>query len=148
MLQDVCQEYTATGSLHDPKNKKYPIDTEEHIRAAWNYIHHSKNSGKYSSEDVKSIKARIAAAWRKKIDKAGPPEATKADMMDTSEDDGPETEGISSVHRGLELARKKLEYLYENNIDGELSDEEVMEYVEEIDHIVGASKIILSNLVK
>ena len=59
----------------DPKNKKYPIDTEKHIRAAWNYIHHKKNSGKYSSDDSKPIKARIAAAWRSKIDKNGPPSA-------------------------------------------------------------------------
>ena len=25
----------------DPTNKKYPIDTEEHVRAAWSYIHHA-----------------------------------------------------------------------------------------------------------
>ena len=57
----------------DEKNKKYPIDTEAHIRAAWNYINKSKNAGKYSSEDVKAIKAKIVSAWKDKIDKAGPP---------------------------------------------------------------------------
>ncbi len=59
----------------DEANKKYPIDTAEHIRAAWNYIHKKKNAGKYSSEDVKKIKARIVAAWKEKIDKDGPPAA-------------------------------------------------------------------------
>ncbi len=61
----------------DPTNKKYPIDTPAHIRAAWNYIHMPKNAAKYSAEDVKAIKAKIVAAWKDKIDKAGPPEAEK-----------------------------------------------------------------------
>jgi phage head maturation protease len=59
----------------DAKNKKYPIDTEAHIRAAWNYINKPKNAGKYSAEDVKAIKAKIVTAWKKKIDPEGPPSA-------------------------------------------------------------------------
>lgn len=59
----------------DSKNKKYPIDTEAHIRAAWNYINKEKNAGKYSAEDLKTIKGKIEAAWKDKIDKAGPPSA-------------------------------------------------------------------------
>lgn len=61
----------------DAKNKKYPIDTEEHIRAAWNYINKPKNAGKYSSSEVATIKRKIIAAWKKKIDPAGPPSASK-----------------------------------------------------------------------
>lgn len=48
----------------DPENKKYPIDTEKHIRAAWSYIHMPKNAAKYSDDDVKAIKSRIKAAWK------------------------------------------------------------------------------------
>ncbi len=59
----------------DPKNKKYPIDTEAHIRAAWSYIHHPNNADKYSAEDTAAIKAKIVAAWKDKIDKDGPPSA-------------------------------------------------------------------------
>jgi uncharacterized protein len=59
----------------DPVNKKYPIDTEEHIRAAWNYINKGANAEKYTAEEVKTIKDRIIAAWKDKIDKAGPPSA-------------------------------------------------------------------------
>ena len=59
----------------DEKNKKYPIDTEEHIRAAWNYISKSANADKYSAADVTKIKSKIVAAWKDKIDKAGPPSA-------------------------------------------------------------------------
>lgn len=61
----------------DEKNKKYPIDTEEHIRAAWNYINKPKNAGKYDSADVSSIKSKIVAAWKDKIDAKGPPSAEK-----------------------------------------------------------------------
>lgn len=59
----------------DPVNKKYPIDTPEHIRAAWNYIHHKKNAGKYDATDKKAIVGRIKRAWKSKIDKNGPPSA-------------------------------------------------------------------------
>jgi hypothetical protein len=65
----------------DAKNKKYPIDTVEHIRAAWNYINKAKNAAKYSAEDVKAIKAKIISAWKSKIDKDGPPSAEKGDPM-------------------------------------------------------------------
>lgn len=49
----------------DPTNKKYPIDTPEHIRAAWSYIHHKDNAAKYEKSDVEKIKARIKRAAEK-----------------------------------------------------------------------------------
>lgn len=63
----------------DEKNKKYPIDTAKHIRAAWNYINKSKNAAKYSDDDVKTIKGKIVSAWKATIDKDGPPSAKEAD---------------------------------------------------------------------
>ena len=57
------------------KKPRYPIDTEEHIRAAWNYIHKGKNAAKYSSEQAGHIKAKVASAWKSKVDKEGPPAA-------------------------------------------------------------------------
>lgn len=62
----------------DPVNNKYPIDTEKHIRAAWNYINQEENAAKYSTEEVKLIKSRIVKAWKEKIDKDGPPSAADA----------------------------------------------------------------------
>jgi len=59
----------------DEKNKKYPIDTAEHIRAAWNYINKAANAAKYSADEVATIKSKIIAAWKDKIDKEGPPSA-------------------------------------------------------------------------
>ena len=70
-------KYGDDAHFADPKNKKYPLDTAKHIRAAWAYIHMPKNADKYSAEDVKTIKARIVAAWKEKIDKGGPPAAEK-----------------------------------------------------------------------
>ncbi|GAB3340527.1 hypothetical protein GCM10027299_54010 [Larkinella ripae] len=49
----------------DPTNKKYPIDTPEHIRAAWSYIHHKDNAAKYDPDEVETIKERIRRAAKK-----------------------------------------------------------------------------------
>ena len=70
----------------DEKNKKYPINTPAHIRAAWNYINKPKNAAKYDAKDLKAIKSRIVAAWKDKIDKNGPPsaEAKKGDALSDS----------------------------------------------------------------
>lgn len=46
----------------DPVNNKYPIDTPEHVRAAWSYINHKNDADKYSPDEVKLIKERIKRA--------------------------------------------------------------------------------------
>jgi hypothetical protein len=46
----------------DPVNNKYPIDTAEHVRAAWSYIHHKNDADKYSPDEVKLIEHRIEKA--------------------------------------------------------------------------------------
>ena len=79
----------------DPENKKYPIDTEEHIRAAWSYINMPKNAEKYSPEAVKAIKAKIVSAWKKVIDKAGPPAASEKKSVVEEMDMGGEMPGMS-----------------------------------------------------
>jgi len=55
----------ADPGYQDDNKKRYPIDTEEHVRAAWSYINQGDNSSKYSSEQVASIKARIKSAAKK-----------------------------------------------------------------------------------
>lgn len=49
----------------DPVNKKYPVDTPEHVRAAWSYIHHKDNAAKYKADEVDAIKGRIERAAKK-----------------------------------------------------------------------------------
>jgi hypothetical protein len=46
----------------DPTNKKYPIDTDQHIRTAWSYINHKDNAAKYDKDEVTAIKNRIKRA--------------------------------------------------------------------------------------
>ena len=49
----------------DSTNKKYPIDTPEHIRAAWSYINHKDNAAKYDADEVQTIKNRVKQAAKK-----------------------------------------------------------------------------------
>jgi hypothetical protein len=52
--------------------KRYPIDTPEHIRAAWAYINVAKNAAEYDAKQLAKIKSRIMAAAKKAgIDIAG-----------------------------------------------------------------------------
>jgi HK97 family phage prohead protease len=71
-------EYADPGYQED-KKPRYPIDTPEHIKAAWNYINKAKNQEPYSAAEVERIKAKIIAAWKDKIDKDGPPSAREDD---------------------------------------------------------------------
>ncbi|HJU15722.1 MAG TPA: DUF6582 domain-containing protein [Stellaceae bacterium] len=64
-------QYADPGYQQDGK-KRYPIDTEAHIRAAWNYICKPKDAKLYSAEHLAEIKRRIVAAWKEKIDPNGP----------------------------------------------------------------------------
>lgn len=49
----------------DATNKKYPVDTLEHVRAAWSYINHKDNAAKYDADEVKTIKDCIKRAAKK-----------------------------------------------------------------------------------
>jgi 7-keto-8-aminopelargonate synthetase-like enzyme len=49
----------------DPVNHKYPIDSAEHVRAAWSYINHRDNAAKYDADEVKAIKERIKKAAKR-----------------------------------------------------------------------------------
>jgi len=49
----------------DPVNHKYPIDTAEHVRAAWSYINHKDNAAKYDKDEVNLIKTRIKRAAKR-----------------------------------------------------------------------------------
>ena len=62
--KDGEREY-GDAQFADPVNNKYPIDTEEHVRAAWSYINHKDNAAKYKSEEVETIKGRIKRAAKK-----------------------------------------------------------------------------------
>jgi hypothetical protein len=56
--------YADPGYQEDGK-KRYPLDSEEHCRAAWSYINQEKNAAQYTPEQLKQIKGRIQAALKK-----------------------------------------------------------------------------------
>jgi HK97 family phage prohead protease len=56
--------YADPGYQSD-KQKRYPLDTEEHIRAAWSYINQAGNAAKYSPENLAKVKAKISAAMKR-----------------------------------------------------------------------------------
>ena len=62
--KDGEREY-GDAEFADPVNKKYPIDTEKHVRAAWSYINHKDNAAEYQKGDVETIKGRIKRAAKK-----------------------------------------------------------------------------------
>lgn len=64
----------------DEKNRRYPIDTEDQVRAAWDYINRPANAAKYNAEDLKLVKGRVEAAWKEKVSKDGPPAAADKDL--------------------------------------------------------------------
>lgn len=57
-------KYADPGYKSDGK-KRYPINTADHVKAAWSYINMPKNQSGYSSAQVKTIKSRIRAAAKK-----------------------------------------------------------------------------------
>ena len=57
--------YADPGYQKD-KQKRYPIDTPEHIRAAWSYINQGKNAGAYSANQLARIKTKIKRAAAKR----------------------------------------------------------------------------------
>jgi len=66
--------YADPGYQPDGK-RRYPVDTERHIRAAWSYINKPGNLQRYTANQVRRIRAAIIAAWKEKIDIEGPPSA-------------------------------------------------------------------------
>jgi hypothetical protein len=56
-------QYADNGVQGDGK-KRYPVDTEEHTRAAWSYINQAKNAAQYSAAQLATIKGKIKSAMK------------------------------------------------------------------------------------
>src|SRR5215471_8000944 len=78
-------EYADPGYQSD-KKKRYPVDTEEHARAAWSYINQADNASAYSSGDLAKVKAKIKAACKRfGIEIAGDSESKSEDKSEPAE---------------------------------------------------------------
>ena len=95
-------EYADPGYRADGK-KRYPIESEENIRAAWSYIHEEKNAAEYTPEQLAAIRRRIIAAWRRVIDPEGPP-AAEAAARDEGGDISPGVERMAEGDLGRRAA--------------------------------------------
>ncbi len=62
----------------DPVNNKYPVDTPEHVRAAWSYINHKDNAAKYDADEVKKSRSASGA----------PPKSTASKSATNDNGDG------------------------------------------------------------
>jgi hypothetical protein len=71
---DHPSKYADPGFQSDGR-RRYPIDSERHIRAAWSYISNPKNAARYATAQLKQIKDKIITAWKEMIDAKGPPSA-------------------------------------------------------------------------
>src|SRR5437867_1115126 len=56
--------YADPGYQKD-KKKRYPLDNEKHIRAAWSYINQADNAAQYDAAHLKLVKARIRSAMKR-----------------------------------------------------------------------------------
>jgi len=55
----------ADPGYQDDGKKRYPLDTADHVRAAWSYINQPGNAAKYTGTQLALIKGRIRAAARR-----------------------------------------------------------------------------------
>jgi hypothetical protein len=99
-------DYADPGYQKD-KKKRYPLDTEKHIRAAWSYIHQADNRTPYTGPQLKRIESRISKAWRKKIDPDGPPSAAEDKEVTVGQKEDALKE--AAVKTAEDEARKKKE---------------------------------------
>ena len=118
----------------DPENSKYPIDTEKHIRAAWDYIHEEKNADKYDAEKLAAMKREIVAAWKDKIDPSGPPESQKdsnmadeKDCADARSDSERLNEFMDAMSKRMDEMNKRFDALDAERKDRERRDTEEKE---------------------
>jgi HK97 family phage major capsid protein/HK97 family phage prohead protease len=56
--------YADNGLQADGKSR-YPLDSADHVKAAWSYINMPKNAAKYSSGDLAKVKSAIKSAASK-----------------------------------------------------------------------------------
>jgi hypothetical protein len=72
--------------------KRYPIDTEKHIRAAWSYINVPKNREFYTADQIKKIESKIKSAAKQFGIKIKNQEVNKMADEETKPEEAPVTE--------------------------------------------------------
>lgn len=95
--------YADPGYQSDNR-KRYPLDTENHVKADWGYINQEENAKKYSGTQLASIKSKIKSAMNKFGIKADEQKADEwqllSDFREMTEGQDPEGE-LSEVDFGV-----------------------------------------------
>lgn len=77
--------YADPGYQKD-KKKRYPLTSAKRVRAAWSYINQEKNAAKYTTAQLKRVKARITKAAKKfKVDVAAEAEFLTSELTEVLE---------------------------------------------------------------
>ncbi len=129
----------------DERNKKYPIDTEEHIRAAWNYINQEKNVAKYSNSDASSIKSKILSAWKSVI--GGQPPSAEKDDKEKSETQTDIKKGMMEVSQ-LSSILSQLDWLQDRCEDEAMQEGDNSPMPAKIKDAVKTLATLLQEMVK
>ncbi len=88
--------YADTGFQSDGK-KRYPLDTESHIRSAWSYVNMPKNAAKYKAADLQTVKARIKGAMKRIGADVSKEQDDAATLLDRA---------LEAVHKAFRPGRK------------------------------------------
>jgi Family of unknown function (DUF6582) len=149
--------YADSGHQSDGK-KRYPIDTEAHVRAAWSYINQKKNADKYDAKALAEIKGKIRAAAKKFGIEIADEKAAQADDLRKSLYD---VGRLAELVCALDYMAQSAEYERQSEGDeslmpekllqsrdtlGELLIEMVSEEVGELRDFMGAEKMTKEDL--
>lgn len=140
--------YADPGYQSD-KKKRYPVDSADHVKAAWSYINHPKNAGKYSSSQLASIKAKIKSAAKKhgvEISDGG--SGSKSGHFDwdaveiwrwaeTAEDPAGEFAGTCAGRRTGDRSKRSSWALAHHHLDGVVDQDAVKEALRQLPNLQG-----------
>lgn len=98
-------EYADPG-LQEDKVKRYPIDTEAHATAAWQYIHQASNAKMYSEDQLAEIRARISKALEKHKSDAEDEEVQKTKALAEAKNAGKPAPGAAAKKTSTNTPKK------------------------------------------
>jgi hypothetical protein len=98
-------EYADPG-LQEDKVKRYPIDTEAHATAAWQYIHQASNAKMYSEDQLAEIRTRISKALEKHKTDAEDEEVQKTKALAEAKNAGKPAPGAATKKPSAKTPKK------------------------------------------
>lgn len=102
----------------DTANKKYPLDNNEQVLAAWYFVNTEKAATAYKADELTAIKAEIVAAYKERFDKdpegVTSEEATKALSGATLEKGFYQLASATSMLNSLSYFMADMEYYEES----------------------------------